>query len=59
VVNIVREDITEQSLVKEFLVKQFFTAKSKPYKSYNHVSKTGNTEKKKQICGHGDVKQVM
>jgi hypothetical protein len=54
VVNIAREDITEQSLVK-----QFFTAKSKPYKSYNHVSKTGNTEKKKQICGHGDVKQVM
>jgi arsenate reductase-like glutaredoxin family protein len=55
VVNIAREDITEQSSVKEF-----FTTKGKPYQSYNHVSKTGSTEKKKkEICGHGDVKQVM
>jgi hypothetical protein len=43
VVNIAREDITEQSSVKEF-----FTTKGKPYQSYNHVSKTGSTEKKKK-----------
>jgi hypothetical protein len=54
VVNIAREDITEQSSVKEF-----FTTKASPIKVIIMYPKLAVQKRKKKICGHGDVKQVM